>query len=111
MTFLCISLLSFSDDDFCLVTTIHKISSCRKETIMTHPSHDSLPKLTTAEGVFPLSLSCSQGHAAIDDCHHPHRWLQSHHQWRSIHLTIRLSRLQVLCICQQFNWHYWIVSC
>jgi hypothetical protein len=67
MTFLCISLFSFSDDDFCLVTTIHNISSCRKETIMTHPSHDSLPKLTTTEGVFPLSLSCSQAHAAIDD--------------------------------------------
>jgi hypothetical protein len=67
MTFLCISLLSFSDDDFCLVTTIHNISSCRKETITTHPSHDSLPKLTTTDGVFPLSLSCSQAHAAIDD--------------------------------------------
>jgi hypothetical protein len=59
-------LLSFSDDDFCLVTTIHNISSCRKGTIMTHPSHDSLPKLTT-EGVFSLSLSCSQAHATIDD--------------------------------------------
>ncbi len=33
---------------------------------MTHPSHDSLPKLTT-EGVFSLSLSCSQAHATIDD--------------------------------------------
>jgi hypothetical protein len=66
MTFLCISLLSFSDDDFCLVT-IHNISSCRKETIMTHPSHDSLSKLTTTEGVFPLSLACSQANAAIDD--------------------------------------------